>query len=64
MFDRLTGMNEEMLELRSIVIDKKQPRQVFVQANTFCDDEGNVTLKSYEPSAEGIIQSYLDRFSD
>lgn len=63
MFDRLTGMNDEMLELRNIVISHKKPRQVFVQVNTFCDDNDNVTVKSYDPTPEGIIQSYLDRYN-
>jgi dipeptidyl-peptidase III len=36
------------------------PRWVFVQANTSLDN-GDVTLKEYEPSREGVIQSWYER---
>jgi dipeptidyl-peptidase-3 len=46
-----------------VVLQKKQPRKVFVQANTYLDEAtGKVTCKQYEPTLEGMIQSWADRY--
>ncbi len=49
-------------KVRDVVLQNKQPRKVFVQANTYLDEAtGKVTLKEYDPTPEGIIQSFADR---
>jgi dipeptidyl-peptidase-3 len=49
-------------KVRDVVLKNKQPRKVFVQANTFLDEAtGQVTLKQYEPTPEGMIQSWAER---
>jgi dipeptidyl-peptidase-3 len=48
-------------KVRDVVLLKKQPRKVFVQANTFVGEDGNVSIKHYEPTPEGMIQSWVDR---
>lgn len=48
-------------ELRELVIAKKQPRKIFAQPNTFIAGDGTVTLKDYELSPAGIIQSFIER---
>ncbi|KAK3996843.1 putative dipeptidyl-peptidase [Cladorrhinum sp. PSN332] len=49
-------------KVRDVVLKNKQPRKVFVQANTYLDEAtGKVTLKQYEPTLEGMIQSWADR---
>lgn len=49
-------------KVRDVVLEHKQPRKVFVQANTYLDDAtGKVVCKEYEPSLEGIVQSWADR---
>lgn len=47
-------------EVREVVLKNKVPRKVFVQANTVLDGE-QVTLKEYEPTLEGLIQSFAER---
>jgi len=48
--------------IRNVVLKNKQPRKVFVQANTYLDDAtGKVSLKEYDPTPEGIIASWADR---
>lgn len=48
--------------VRELVLKKKQPRKVFVQANTTLDEgSGKVAIKHYEPSLIGIIESWSDR---
>ncbi|KAH8910857.1 putative dipeptidylpeptidase III [Coniochaeta sp. PMI_546] len=50
-------------KVRNVVLQKKQPRKVFVQANTYLDEAtGKVTCQQYEPTLEGIIQSWADRY--
>ncbi|KAK5073782.1 hypothetical protein LTR64_007080 [Lithohypha guttulata] len=63
MYNEITSVDEWWAEkVRPVVLSKKIPRKVFVQANTYMDStSGNVTLKEYEPSCEGMIQSFFDR---
>ncbi|KAJ8319543.1 hypothetical protein KUTeg_002891 [Tegillarca granosa] len=49
------------LSLRSIVLERKQPRKMFVQHNTYMEG-GKVKLKQYESSAAALVQSFVDRF--
>ncbi|XP_015584964.1 dipeptidyl peptidase 3 isoform X2 [Cephus cinctus] len=50
---------------RKIVLAHTQARKIFIQSNTFIDKNGediNVKLKKYEPTFEGLIQSWAERF--
>ncbi|KAL7311824.1 hypothetical protein PS15m_009540 [Mucor circinelloides] len=55
-----THVPEKWTSIRDIVIRSKQPRKVFVQANTILKDD-QVELKEYEASATGMIQSFVER---
>ena len=49
-------------KIRSEVLRNKQPRKVFVQANTVLDEAtGKVSLVEYDPTLEGLIKSYAER---
>ncbi|KAF3764814.1 putative dipeptidylpeptidase III [Cryphonectria parasitica EP155] len=49
-------------KVRQVVVANAQPRKVFVQANTYLDESsGKVTCKQYEPTLEGMIQSWVER---
>lgn len=63
MYDEITSVDEWWAEIgRPIVLKKKTPRKVFVQANTVLDEQtGEVKLVEYEPTLEGMIQSYFER---
>lgn len=56
----LTEPTGVFLEWRRIMLAKQTARQVFVQPNTFISD-GEVFLKEYEPTVEGMIQSWAER---
>ncbi|XP_076656909.1 dipeptidyl peptidase 3 isoform X1 [Halictus rubicundus] len=47
---------------RDIILDHKEPRKIFVQANTFLNGSDGVQLKNYEASFAGLIQSWVERF--
>ncbi|KAI0842081.1 putative dipeptidylpeptidase III [Hypoxylon sp. FL0890] len=49
-------------KVRDEVLRNKQPRKVFIQANTYIDEAtGKVTLKHYDATPEGMIQSWAER---
>ncbi|KAK5655003.1 hypothetical protein OQA88_6762 [Cercophora sp. LCS_1] len=63
-FNRMSGVGLEYWgsKVRSVVLKNKQPRKVFVQANTYLDEStGDVSIKEYDPTPEGIIESFADR---
>ncbi|KAF7792994.1 hypothetical protein EIP86_004099 [Pleurotus ostreatoroseus] len=47
-------------EIRDLVLKKKLPRKVFVQPNTFVVN-GEVELKEYPLTPEGVIESFIER---
>lgn len=60
LYDKYTGVSDEWLPRRDIVLAKRQPRKLLLQANTFKDGD-KVTLKEYEATLPGFIESYLER---
>ena len=63
-FTDMTSVDPEYWgkKVRQVVLDNKQPRKVFVQPNTYLDkDTGKVTLKHYDATPEGMIQSFAER---
>ena len=49
-------------QVRNIVLANKQPRKVFVQANTSLDEaSGKVAIKHYEATLTGMIESWAER---
>jgi len=59
-YEELSRVDSEHLEWRKTVLAKKQPKWVFAQANTFLDGD-EVTVKEYEPTCPGVIQSWAER---
>ncbi|XP_071962742.1 dipeptidyl peptidase 3-like [Antedon mediterranea] len=55
---------EKFLNLREVVMLQKQPRRMFVQVNTKLSEGGSVELCEYEATATGIVESFIDRFSE
>ncbi|KAK0181984.1 hypothetical protein PV327_000159 [Microctonus hyperodae] len=67
MYDQLSDVPETgphpWARWRKIILAHKQPRKIFVQANTFVEDsQTDVKLKNYEASFDGLIKSWIDRF--
>ncbi|KAI4174744.1 MAG: hypothetical protein LQ343_002115 [Gyalolechia ehrenbergii] len=61
LYDEMTHVNEWWAtKVRPEVLRRKTPRKVFVQANTI-ERNGKVELKEYEPTCEGMIQSWVER---
>ena len=67
MYDAYSAVNDERpghpwVSWRDIVLDRKQPRKMMVQANTKIEDE-QLKLVEYSPSHEGMMESWRDRFT-
>ncbi|KAI0135515.1 putative dipeptidylpeptidase III [Daldinia grandis] len=63
-YTEMTNVDPEFWgkKVRNEVLRNKQPRKVFVQANTYLDEAtGKVTLKHYDATPEGMIQSWAER---
>merc|ERR1712179_345816 len=63
MYDRYSEVSEPWASRRQIVVDRKQPRTILVQANTVLEDE-KLKLVQYDPSTEGMVKSWAERFPD
>jgi len=63
MYDRYSEVGEPWASRRQVVVDRKQPRVILVQANTVLDDE-KIKLVQYDPSPEGMVKSWVERFPD
>lgn len=59
-YEPLCAVDGEFEEWRKIVCSKPNPKWKFVQPNTFLKD-GDVEVKVYDESNQGIIQSWAER---
>lgn len=59
-YEELTTPTGQFLEWRRIMLAKQAARHVFVQPNTFLSG-GEVVLKEYEGSVEGMVQRWAER---
>ena len=60
-YDDITAVDDWWAsKVRPVVLSKKTPRKIFVQANTVLEGD-TVRLIEYEPTLEGMIQSFAER---
>ncbi|KAJ3521737.1 hypothetical protein NM208_g13157 [Fusarium decemcellulare] len=59
-YEDLSRVDGEYVDWRETVLANKPPPLIFVHANTFLDGDV-VTLKEYELTIEGIIESWAER---
>ena len=64
LYAKYTAVDDQFIQLRNLVLEKKKPRRVFVQSRTVLNAEQHVELVEYEPSSIGLIQSFIDRFTN
>jgi len=61
LYNHYSTVSEEYLNLRKTVLEQKKPRRVFVQSHTYLEN-GTVKLQTFEPTAKGVISSFITRF--
>lgn len=60
-YEEMTSVDEWWeAKVRKVVLEKKTPRKVFVQGNTF-EEDGKVVLREYEATLEGMVRSFAER---
>ncbi|KKK24886.1 hypothetical protein ARAM_000118 [Aspergillus rambellii] len=59
-YEDLSHVDAQALQWRDIILFHKEPPLAFCHANTFLDGY-QVRLKEYEPTAQGVIQSWAER---
>ncbi|KAK7448564.1 dipeptidyl-peptidase 3 [Colletotrichum acutatum] len=59
-YEMLSTLTQKHLEWRKVVVASKPPPLVFVHANTSLEGD-EVILREYEPTVEGLIQSWAER---
>lgn len=62
-YEAITDPDETFLEYRRIMLANQPARQVFVQPNVFLRD-GEVVLREYDATVEGMLQSWAERMAD
>jgi dipeptidyl-peptidase-3 len=62
LYEQMTYVDPDFwgTKIRKIVVEKKVPRKVFVQANTVLKGD-DVEFKEYEATTEGMVRSYWER---
>ena len=55
MYDRYAEVTGSWAAWRQIVVERRQPRSILVQANTRLVNE-KLELVQYEPNAEGLVK--------
>jgi len=66
LYNDLSEVPEEMLELRSIVMARKEPRKLLIQPHLKKKNETNngdiIELMSFPLTTQGMVQSFVTRF--
>ncbi|KAH6564881.1 hypothetical protein BSLG_005489 [Batrachochytrium salamandrivorans] len=60
-YNAATSVPESWLPWRDIVLARKLPRKILLQGNTVLGADGDVVLKEYELSLNGLIESFIER---
>ncbi|PAA77368.1 hypothetical protein BOX15_Mlig003174g4, partial [Macrostomum lignano] len=63
-FESYSTVDAYFQRLRDIVIARRKPRRVFIQANLSMDSAGSVSIVEYSDGPAEMIRSFRDRFSD
>jgi dipeptidyl-peptidase-3 len=65
MYGAYSEVPPEMVALRQIVMNRKEPRKLLVQPHMRADDSsspGGVSLQTFAPTPQGMVQSFVERF--
>ncbi len=63
LYDDYTLVDERFLEIRNYALSKRKARHIWTQPVTDLDEQGNVVLRTYPGTYQGVIDSFLDRFA-
>ena len=62
-YDDHSEVDETVMKIREIVIEKTSKRALTINNNLF-EKDGKIEVKEYEENSLGLIQSYIERYPD
>jgi dipeptidyl-peptidase-3 len=62
LFMSYSKVDDYHIRLRNIIINNKKPRTIYSQPTTYIDNEGNVQMKVYPDTVEGLIESFINNY--
>eukprot|EP00041_Stephanoeca_diplocostata_P016421 m.323607 g.323607 ORF g.323607 m.323607 type:complete len:706 (+) comp20359_c5_seq7:121-2238(+) len=62
MYLAYSQVDDAMATLRQEVIDRREPRKLFVQPHLAVGADGDVSLHEFAPTPVGLIESFLERY--
>ena len=63
LFDEYTSVDDYHLNIKNILIENMKPRAQFVQPTLTRNDNNVIEYNNYDPTVDGLIQSYVDKFN-
>lgn len=63
LYEHYSKVNEEYIKMREVVMNRKQPRRIFVQSHTELNTNGTVNYREFDTSPAGVVDSFMTRFS-
>lgn len=60
-FIERSTVTPDLAKLRDTVMSKRLPRRQFIQINTSLSDSNEVVLQEYEETAQGMLDSFVER---
>ncbi|KAI8805257.1 peptidase family M49-domain-containing protein [Cladochytrium replicatum] len=61
LYEKYTTVDEHWEQIKQGYLKVANPRNVYVQTNTFLTGSGEVVIRQYDRSPAGIVESWLDR---
>ena len=61
-YNAYSDVPDDMARLREIVMARKEPRKLLIQSHMELKEDGEIELKSFPCTPEGMIQSFAARF--
>jgi dipeptidyl-peptidase-3 len=63
LYTKYSSVSHQFLKIRDVVLARKVPRRIFVQAHTE-ETNGKVNLVHFEASASGVVKSFATRYPE
>jgi len=60
-YDKYSVVDESFYKVREFIVENNSINRRSLQYNLVADKDNNITVKKYNQSLEGIIESFVDR---
>ncbi|CAD2222430.1 Peptidase family M49, putative [Angomonas deanei] len=63
-YESLTAVNDTFVDYRKIVMEKRKPRKQYVQPHASLGADGEVRVREFDGSVEGVLESFVLRHKE